>query len=119
MAVASEWKVWYLNAGMDQNESKRGEEARFFESFDQDFALRHAAAFRELTRRVGLDYFGIDCAETADGRLLLFEGETSMIVHDMDPVETYPYKPAQMRKLFSAFTAMLHRRAQGDRAQAA
>ncbi|HEY4114578.1 MAG TPA: hypothetical protein VGM17_11015 [Rhizomicrobium sp.] len=119
MAIAPEWKVWYLNAGMDQSEDKRAEEAHFFATFDENFAVRHAAAFEALMRTVGLDYFGIDCAETAEGELLLFEGETAMIVHDMDPPDVYPYKPAQMRKVFSAFTAMLHRHAQSDRAQAA
>ena len=80
-------------------------------SFDTDFAERHKEAFSQLTARVGLDYFGIDCAETKDGRLLLFEGETALIVHDMDPPSIYPYKLPQMRKLFAAFADMLYRRA--------
>jgi hypothetical protein len=30
-----------------------------------------------------------------------------MIVHAMDPVELFPYKQPQMRKLFAAFRRML------------
>ncbi len=30
-----------------------------------------------------------------------------MVVHAMDPVDLYPYKPPAMRKLFAAFRAML------------
>lgn len=111
MAIAEEWKVWYLNANMEQSADKRAEEARFMASFDSAFAERHKEAFSQLTARVGLDYFGIDCAETKDGKLLLFEGETALIVHDMDPPAIYPYKLPQMRKLFAAFADMLHRRA--------
>ena len=119
MAIADEWKVWYLNANMGGNAGKREEEARFMRDFDTDFAVRHAAAFKSIVDTIGLDYFGIDCGETKDGKLLLFEGETAMIVHDMDPPEVYPYKVPQMRKLFAAFVAMLYRRARSGQAQAA
>ena len=119
MAIADDWKVWYLNANMDQDAGKRDEEGRFMETFDDGFATRHADAFDELTSRVGLDYFGIDCAETKDGRLLVFEAETALIVHDMDPPDVYPYKVGAMRKLFSAFVDMLYRRAEAGRVEAA
>jgi hypothetical protein len=42
-----------------------------------------------------------------------------MIVHNMDPVDVFPYKPAHMSKIFDAFAAMLHRRAHGAQACAA
>jgi len=65
------------------------------------------AAFAALHARLGLDYMGIDCAELPDGRLLLFEADTAMIVHAMDPPDLFAYKAAPMRKLFAAFEAML------------
>jgi len=80
-------------------------------SFDRDFAVRHAEAFAELVRRLGLDYFAIDCAETPQGELFLFEADVSMIVHALDPEELYPYKKPQMAKLFSAFEGFLRARA--------
>ena len=119
MAIASDWKVWYLNADMAESPAKRAEEASFMREFDREFAVRHEDAFQAITARLNLDYFGIDCAETQDGKLLLFECETAMIVHDMDPPQIYPYKGPQMRKLFAAFVAMLHDRARLGRARAA
>ena len=92
---------------MAESAEKRDEEARFMAEFDEGFAVRHAAALREINRRIGLDYFGVDCDETPDGKLLIFEVDSCMIVHAIDPVEVFPYKQAQMRKLFDAFTAML------------
>jgi len=53
----------------------------------------------------------VDCAETREGDLLIFEADHCAIVHDMDPVNVYPYKPAQMQKIFSAFVAMIERHA--------
>lgn len=107
MAISSHWMVHYLNAGMTESAEKRAEEARFMENFDQDFAVRHQAAFAAITERLGLDYYGLDCAETPDGGLLVFEPDTAMIVHAMDPVDMFPYKQPQMRKVFAAFRQML------------
>ena len=116
MAVSSHWMVHYLNAEMGESEAKRAEEARFMAEFDGDFARRHAAPLQAMVERVGLDYFGIDCAETPDGELLTFEVDSALVVHAMDPVDTYPYKPPQMHKLFEAFRDMLKRRAAAGQA---
>ena len=107
MAVSERWMVHYMNAGMTESAEKRAEEARFMAAFDADFAARHSGAFAQLHERLGLDYFGIDCAETRDGRLLLFEADVAMIVHAMDPPDPFAYKKAPMHKLFGAFEAML------------
>ena len=53
---------------------------------------------------------------TRDGGLLVFEADHCAIVHDMDPVNVYPYKPAQMQAIFAAFAAMLKERARTARA---
>ena len=63
-----------------------------------------------VARRVGLDYFAIDCAETTAGELLIFEADIAAIVHDMDPPEVYPYKGPQMNRIFAAFAAMIEAR---------
>ena len=110
MAISQNWMVHYLNADMDSaNNSKRDEEARTMANFDEDFAKRHHAAFEELNKTFPLDYYGIDCAETKDGRLLIFEVDTGMIVHAMDPVDMFPYKQEAMQKTFTAFRDMVHK----------
>jgi hypothetical protein len=119
MAIADEWKVWYLNADMALSVPHRMEEALFMEGFDDGFAARHADALAQLSARMGLDYVAIDCAETPSGALLVFEADNTAIVHDMDPPSVYPYKSAQMRKIFRAVQAMLYRRAGRIRAAAA
>jgi hypothetical protein len=111
MAIADRWDIWYLNAGMSLSASKRLEEQAFMQTFDLTFARRHAAALAGIAERIALDYFTVDCAETKDGSLLIFEADNTAIVHDMDPPDIFPYKVLQMRKVFDAFAAMLDRRA--------
>jgi hypothetical protein len=119
MAIADRWDIWYLNAGMSRDAAKRLEEESFMRTFETGFARCHVAAFAELAARVGLDYFIVDCAETRDGRLLVFEADNTAIVHDMDPPDVYPYKAREMRKIFDAFAAMIERRSRGNQERAA
>jgi glutathione synthase/RimK-type ligase-like ATP-grasp enzyme len=111
LAIADRWDIWYLNAEMAASARKRLEEQTFMQTFDADFAQRHRAALSGLSKRIGLDYFIVDCAETKDGSLLIFEADNTALVHDMDRPDIFPYKVPQMRKVFDAFAAMLYRRA--------
>jgi glutathione synthase/RimK-type ligase-like ATP-grasp enzyme len=118
MAIADRWDIWYLNAQMSASASKRLEEETFMRTFDIGFGRRHRSALEALARRIGLEYLTIDCAETKDGSLLIFEADNTAVVHNMDPPEVFPYKGPQMRKVFDAFVAMLERRVakRGERA---
>jgi glutathione synthase/RimK-type ligase-like ATP-grasp enzyme len=110
LAISSHWMVHYLNAGMDDSAVKRAEEAAGMAAFDEGFARRHAAALADIDARIGLPWLGIDCAETRDGRLLIFEVDNAMVVHAMDDPGRYPYKGPVMEKVFGAFEAMLRSR---------
>ena len=107
MAISQHWMIHYANADMNNDAAKRVEEASFMADFDNDFAVRHAAAFKTIAERSGLDYLQIDCGETQDKTLLVFEVGTGMIVHAMDPPDLFPYKRPQMKKVFEAFQRML------------
>jgi len=109
LAISSHWMVHYLNAGMDDSAAKRAEEAAGMAAFDDGFARRHAAALAGIDARIGLPWLGIDCAETRDGRLLIFEVDNAMVVHAMDDPGRYPYKRPVMERVFGAFEKMLHR----------
>ena len=119
MAISEHWMIHYLNADMRQRSERRAEEARFFAEFDGDFTVRHAAALTAINERFALDYIPFDCGETTDGKLLVFEAGTNMIVHSMDPPDLFPYKPAQMKKVFGAFHAMLRNACGADAAKTA
>lgn len=107
LGISRHWMVHYLNAEMQENATNRAEESVAMRDFDAGFGARHAQAFRTFHERVELDYLIMDCSETPDGKLLVFEADTCGIVHDMDPEDIYPYKKSQMHKVFAAFQAML------------
>ena len=94
--------IHYLNAGMLESAEKRREEEAFMTGFDSGFGHRHRQALAEIADTLGLDYVGIDCAEMPDGRLLVFEAGTALVVHDMDPRDVFPYKHSLMQALFSS-----------------
>jgi hypothetical protein len=107
MAISDSWVVHYMSAGMLESAVKRAEEARFFETFDGQFAYRHRHALASIARKLELEYVGIDCGETPAGELLVFEVDSGMTVHAMDSIDIFPYKQPQMRKVFRAFRQML------------
>jgi hypothetical protein len=108
-AVSENWMIHYLNAGMEESAEKRRQEAECMVRFDDEFAVRHAAALTAVFERLGLPYLGVDCAETHDGQLLIFEIDNAMIVHAMDSEELYGYKRPAMQRVFAAFRTMLQK----------
>jgi hypothetical protein len=104
---------------MTHSAAKRLEEETFMRTFDSGFGRRHQTALAGMAECIGLDYFTVDCAETRDGALLIFEADNTAVVHNMDPPDIFPYKPPQMRRIFDAFAAMLERRVASGRERAA
>lgn len=106
MGISSHWMIHYVNAGMYEDADKRAQEGRFFNEF-ADFAERHREALAAISQRTGLEYIGIDCAETRDGELLIFEIDPAMVVHAMDDEEMFPNKQIHMLKVKTAMREML------------
>jgi glutathione synthase/RimK-type ligase-like ATP-grasp enzyme len=106
--ISSHWMIHYLNAGMYEDAWKRAEESAFMTHFD-DFAQRHRLALDAIYRRTKLDYVCVDCAETRDGQLLVFEIDHAMVVHAMDTDELFPYKQGKMQRVKNAFRDFLFR----------
>eukprot|EP01037_Dinobryon_pediforme_P019468 gene19468-19891_t len=107
LCVSENWMVHFLSASMDIHADRRAEEAHWMQTFDTDFVPRHRAAFAALNRCFDMNYFVIDCVGLPDGRLMVFEADVIMIVHDMDLEDLFAYKKPVMHKLFRAFQAIL------------
>ncbi len=114
LAIHDHWAVWYYNTSMATDAWKRAEEERLLADITRVFPPAAMAALRELAARIGLDYFGLDCALMPDGRLVVFEVETGMIVHNQDDPSVYPYKRAYVPRIMRAVEAMLDRRIAGN-----
>lgn len=117
MATSEHWMIHYVNANMYENAQHRAEEAIYLNEF-ADFASRHHAALTAITERTQLEYVGIDCAETQDGKLLVFEIDPAMVIHAMDSEEVFPNKQFHMLKVKNALRDLfLQRAARSSHAQ--
>lgn len=110
LAIHDDWAVWYYNARMELSAERRAEEELFLCDPRAVMGARAFAAVRALGRRIDLDYAGLDCAVLQDGRLLVFEVETAMLVHDRDPPDLFPGKAPAIARIVSAVNAMIDRR---------
>ena len=68
---------------------------------------RNADRLEAVAQRSKLDYVCMDCAETRDGELLIFEIDHAMVVHAMDSEALFPYKQGHMLKVRRAFESFL------------
>jgi tetratricopeptide (TPR) repeat protein len=110
MAVSKNWLVHYYNAVNDDPAMMDREEEQFLADFENLFAPPLRAAFVEMARRLGLDFFGVDCSIAPDGSLLLFEVDVGVIVHVMDDPVRHAYKHKYVPRIFEAVRKMIDSR---------
>jgi glutathione synthase/RimK-type ligase-like ATP-grasp enzyme len=72
-------KNWLLNRRARAANSEH-EERGHLAGFDTEWAPRLRPIFHEIARRLGLDYFGVDCNIDKEGEVLLFEANACMNV---------------------------------------
>jgi len=106
LAIADDWKVHYYRTEMALHAWMRQEEERFLTEVETVFGPLHFAALRAIRAAVGLDFFGIDCGIDRAGRLVVFEVNASMLIHD-DPEPEFAYKREPVARIRSAVEAML------------
>jgi tetratricopeptide (TPR) repeat protein len=107
LAISRDWLVHHESAGMADDAARRAEERRFVD--DPRGVLGEAAmgAIGEIGRGLDLDYAGLDFALLADGRVLVFEANATMLVHPEPPGGVFAYKNRAVAAIVEAFEAML------------
>jgi hypothetical protein len=69
------------------------------------------AALGALAARLGLDFAGADFGLAADGTVLLFEANATMLVAPPPPEAIWDYRRAAVARILAAFRAMALARA--------
>lgn len=110
LAIHDHWAVWYYNARMERSAWKREEEARLLHDIERALPARALGALHAVGARIGLDYFGLDCGVMPDNRLVLFEVETGMLVHDWDAPGPCSCRSAAVARIRNAAEAMIDAR---------
>jgi tetratricopeptide (TPR) repeat protein len=110
LAIGDGWLVHYFRTEMRDRPALLDEEARFLTDYRASLGHVIEAALAGIVRRVPLDFFGIDCAVDRDGKLLVFECNATMLVHDADPSPVFDFKRAPAERIRQAVGRLLARR---------
>jgi Tfp pilus assembly protein PilF/glutathione synthase/RimK-type ligase-like ATP-grasp enzyme len=111
LAIARDWMVHYWRAAMEEAAGLRQEEERFLADYTSVFPGELATTVRAVAHRLDLDYAGMDCALSGDGRVLLFEANANMLVHLHHGREDFAYKHAHVPGIAEAMSRLILRRA--------
>ncbi len=109
LCIGNDWKVHHVSTDMANQPWMQQEEAAFLADAGATFSPAHYKTLNAIRERIGLDYFGIDCALDREGNLVVFEVNASMLVHARN--EGFAYKDPYVRAIKDAFDEMLHERA--------
>jgi hypothetical protein len=111
LAISADWKVHYVTSAMRDSAAFREEERRFLEDMPAVLGPRAMGALAQICATLGLDYAGIDFALAADGSVMLFEANATMIVFSPDPDPIWNYRRAAIDAVMTAATRMVLKRA--------
>jgi hypothetical protein len=112
LAISRNWKVHYFTSDMAEKSDHRSEEMAFLENMDAVIGGRAMAALRAICDTLSLDYGGVDFGVNADGDLLLFEANATMVIASPpgdDP--RWAYRRCAIATAIEAVVAMIKDRA--------
>jgi len=111
VAVSHNWKIHYFSADMESSSEHRAEDADFLTNMSDVLGPRGMNALREIQRRLGLDYGGIDFSLNAKGDILLFEANATMVVLPPGTDKRWDYRRPAIERICMAIRQMLMDRA--------
>jgi hypothetical protein len=82
MITAENWLVHASHHAVRtrRTSNSRDDEDKMFAAFDEGDGKRLLPMFREMSRRLDLDFFGVDCAIRDSGEVMLFEANACMTI---------------------------------------
>ncbi len=116
LAISRNWKVHYFTADMAHSAENRLQDGAFLDDMAAFLGPRALAALEGINARLGLDYGGIDFALNAQGDVLFFEANATMVMVPLAPDEKWAYRRPAFDRVFAAVHDMLMRRAGVHRA---
>jgi hypothetical protein len=107
LAISRNWKVHYFTSDMADQPGHRQQEARFLADMPSALGGKAMAALQRIKDELGLDYAGVDFAIGADGDLLLFEANATMVIAPPSQDERWAYRRDAIGKIMDAVAAMI------------
>jgi aromatic-L-amino-acid/L-tryptophan decarboxylase len=111
-AISSQWKIHYFTAEMAHNPQHQTEDRNFLENMPDVLGPVAMRALTRIQEMLGLDYAGIDFGLNANGEILLFEANATMVVNPPELGEQWKYRLPAYRQIQTAIHRMLITRAE-------
>jgi glutathione synthase/RimK-type ligase-like ATP-grasp enzyme len=111
LAISRDWKVHYFTSDMADRPDHRAEEMAFLADMRGVVGDKAFAALGAICGRLGLDYAGIDFGVNADGDLLLFEANATMVIASPDNDPRWAYRRGAITAVIDAVVAMIKQKA--------
>ena len=111
LAISRNWKVHYFTSDMADKPDHRTEEMAFLEDMRAILGDKAITALHAICDALALDYAGIDFAVNADGELLLFEANATMVIAAPDNDPRWAYRRGPITAAIEAATAMIKEKA--------
>lgn len=109
LAISRHWMVHHQSADMAEDAARIVEEMRFLSDPSGSIGEKAIAAVTAIGERLGLDYGGVDFAVTAEGQVLVFEANATMLTHLEAPDSPFFEKNRFIQPIIDAFQAHLAR----------
>ncbi len=107
LAVAADWKVHYFTAAMADHPEFRAEEQGFLEDIAYALGDRAMEALQGACAALALDYGGIDFGVDAEGSVLLFEANATMVINPPEPDPRWDYRRPAIHRALDAVKDLL------------
>jgi hypothetical protein len=111
LAISRDWKVHYFTSDMADKPDHRLEEAAFLADMPAVIGDKAYHALEGIRDALGLDYAGIDFGLNAEGDLLLFEANATMVIAVPDNDERWAYRRTAISRILDAVVAMIRQKA--------
>jgi glutathione synthase/RimK-type ligase-like ATP-grasp enzyme len=111
LAISRNWKVHYFTSDMADKPDHRKEEMAFLADMRAALGDKAIAALRAVCGRLALDYAGIDFGVNAQGDLLLFEANATMVIASPDNDPRWAYRRGAISAVIDAVVAMIKEKA--------
>jgi hypothetical protein len=111
LAISRDWKVHYFTSDMADKPDHRLEEAAFLADMPAVIGDKAYHALEGIRDALGLDYAGIDFGLNAEGDLLLFEANATMVIAVPDNDERWAYRRTAICRILDAVVAMIRQKA--------
>jgi hypothetical protein len=107
LAISKDWKVHYFRADMADSPENRAVDSKFLHEMKRAIGAPAIVALERICATLDLDYAGIDFAVNAEGKVLFFEANATMVMAPLSADPKWDYRRPAFDSVFAAVRRMI------------